>query len=93
MYENSVWRRRDDVTEEWRTLHKEEICGLYLTPNFIRVIKLRRMKWAMGVERVGEREGAYRILVGKLDGKRALRRHRSGWEFNIEMNGAWTGMI
>ena len=51
------------------------------------------MKWAMGVERVGERGGAYRIWVRKLDGKRVLRRHRRRWEFNIEMNGAWTGMI
>jgi hypothetical protein len=98
VYENMVlkrvlWPRRDEVTEEWSRLHNEELYDLYCSPNFIRSIKLRRITWARRVARVSERGSAYRILVGKLDGKRALRRPKRKWEYNIEMDGAWTGMV
>ena len=55
-------------------------------PNIIRVIKLRKMRWAVHVERMGERTGVYRVLVGKPEGKRPLRRPRRRWEDNIKMD-------
>jgi hypothetical protein len=57
------------------------------------VITLRKIRWAKRVARVGERGSAFRILMRKLDGKRALRRPRRKWEYNIEMVAAWTGMV
>ena len=56
---------RDEVTREWRKLHKEEFSDLYSSSNIVRVIKSRRIRWAGHVARMGERRDAYRILVGK----------------------------
>ena len=78
--------RRDKVTGEWRKLHNEELNYLYCSPNIVRVIKSRRMKWAGHVARMGERRGVYRVLVGKPEGKRPLGRLRRRWEENIEMD-------
>jgi hypothetical protein len=50
-----VGSKRDDVTEEWRKLHNEELNGLYCSPNIVRVIKSRRMRWAGHVARMEER--------------------------------------
>ena len=61
--------RRDEVTEEWRTLHNEELNVLYSLPNIVRVIKSRKMRWAGHVARMGEERVAYRVLVGKPEGK------------------------
>ena len=73
MFENMVLSifgpRRDQVTEEWRRLHNEELNDLYSSPNIVRVIKSRRMKWAGDVARMGEERGVYRVLVGKPEGK------------------------
>ena len=69
-------RKRDEVTGEWRRLHNEELYALHLSPNIIRVIKLRRLRWAGHAARMGERRGAYRDLVEKPDGKRPLGRIR-----------------
>jgi hypothetical protein len=68
---NSVLRgifgsKRDGVTGEWRRLHNEERNDLYSSPNIIRVIKSRRMRWAGHVARMGEGRGAYRIMWGDL---------------------------
>jgi hypothetical protein len=65
VFENRVLRRifgpkRDEVTWEWRRLNNKELYALYLSPNVIRVIKLRRLRWAGHVARMGERRGAYR---------------------------------
>jgi hypothetical protein len=65
VFENRVLRRvfgpkRDKVTEEWRKLHND----LYCSPNIVRVIKSRTMRWAGHVARMGERRGVYRVLVG-----------------------------
>ena len=68
--------RRDEVTAEWRRLHNEELTDLYPSPNIVRVIKSRRMKWAGHEARMGEERGAYRVLVGKPEGKRPLGRPR-----------------
>ena len=76
---------RDEVTGEWRKLHNEELKGLYSSPNIVRVIKSRRMRWAGHVARMGEGRGVYRVLVGKPEGKRPLGRPRRRWEDNIRM--------
>ena len=75
MFENMVLRRisgsrRDEVKGEWRRLHNEELNDLYSSPSIVRVIKSRRMRWAGHVVRMGEERGAYRVLVGKPEGKK-----------------------
>jgi hypothetical protein len=81
VFENRVLRRifglkRDEVTGEWRRLHNEELYGLYSSPNIIRVIKSRRMRWEGYVAPMGEGRGAYRILVGRPEGRKPLGRPR-----------------
>ena len=78
--------RRDEVTGEWRRLHNEELNGLYSSPNFVRVIKSRRKRWAGHVARMGEERVTYRVLVGKPEGKRPLGRPRRRWVDNIRMD-------
>ena len=68
--------RRDEITGEWRKLHNEELNDLYSSPNIVRVIKSRRMRWAGYVARMGERRGVYRVLLGNPVGKRPLGRPR-----------------
>jgi len=78
--------RRDEVTGEWRRLHNEELNDLYSSPNIVRVIKSRRMRWAGHVARMGEKRGVYRVLVGKPEEKRPLGRPRRRWVDNIRMD-------
>jgi hypothetical protein len=52
----------------------EELCNLYSSPNIIRMIKSRRMRWTCHIALMGEKRNAYRILVGKPEGKRPLGR-------------------
>ena len=91
MLENRVLRRifgprRDKVTGGWRRLHNEELNDLYSSPNSVRVIKSRRMRWAGHVARMGEERGLYRVLVGKPEGRRSLGRPRLRWVDNIRMD-------
>ena len=70
VFENRVLRiifgpTRDVVIREWRKLHNEKLNDLYSSPSIVRVMKSRRMRWAGYVSRMGERRGAYRVLVGK----------------------------
>ena len=60
--------KRDEVTEEWRKLHNEELNVLYSSTNIARVIKSRRMRWAGHVARMGKGRGVYGVLVGKPEG-------------------------
>ena len=89
----------DEVTREWRKLHNGEPKYLYSSPSIVRVIKSRRMRWVGHVARMGERRGAFRVLVGKPEGKRPLGRPRRRWEDNIRMDpqevgwGIWNGLI
>jgi hypothetical protein len=71
--------KRDEVTGEWRKLHNEELRDLYSSPSIIRIIKPRRMRWAGHVARMREKRNAYRLLVGKPEGKRPLGRPRRRW--------------
>ena len=61
---------RDEVTGELRKLHYEELSDLYSLPNIVRVVKSRRMRWAVHVARMGEGRGVHRVLVGKPEGKK-----------------------
>ena len=79
LFENRVLRRifgtkRDEVTGEWRKLLNEELNDLYSSPNIVRVIQSRRMRWAELVARIGEGRGVYTVLVEKPGGKRLLGR-------------------
>jgi hypothetical protein len=81
----------DRLTGEWRKPHNEELNDLYSLPNIVRVVKLRRMRWAGHVARMGEDRGVHRVLVGKPEGKRPLGRPRLRWENNIfrKLEGSW----
>jgi hypothetical protein len=78
--------KRDEVTEEWRKLHSEELNNLYSSPNIIRQMKAKRMWLAGHVARKGEDRKVYRVLVGKPEGKRPLLRPRRRWEDGIKMD-------
>jgi hypothetical protein len=67
-------------------LHNDELHSLYSSPNVVRVIKSRRMRWAGHVARMGERRGVHRVSVGRPEGKRPLGRPRRRWENNIKMD-------
>jgi hypothetical protein len=90
VFENRVLRifglKRDEVMGEWRKLHNEELRDLYSSPSIIRIIKSRRMRWASHVARIGEKGNAYRLLVGKPEGKKPLGRPRRMWVDNIRMD-------
>jgi hypothetical protein len=91
VFENRVLRRifgpkRDEFTRELRKLHNEELRDLYSSPNIIRIIKSRRMRWAGHAARMGEKRNAYRLLVGKPEGKRPLGRPRRRRVNNIRMD-------
>jgi hypothetical protein len=60
------------VTGRWRTLNKEEFRDLYSSSSIIRIIKSRRMRWVGNVARLWEKKVAYRLFVGKAEGKRPL---------------------
>jgi hypothetical protein len=102
VFENRVLRRifgpkRDEVTGEWRKLHNEELHILYSSPNIIRQIKSRRMRWARHVARMEEERNVYKVLMGKPEGKRPFGRPRPRCEDGIRMDlreiglGVWIG--
>jgi hypothetical protein len=68
-----------EVTVEWRKLCNEDLNDLYCSPNIVRVVKSRRMRWAGHVARMRERRCVFRVLVGKPKGKRPLGRPRRRW--------------
>ena len=78
--------RRDEVTGEWRRLHNEELNDLYSSPNIVRVIKSRRIRWAGHMAFMGEERELYRVLVGKPEGRRSQGRPRRRWVDNIRID-------
>jgi hypothetical protein len=91
VFENRVLRRifgpnRDKVTGEYSKLHSGELHNLYSSADIIRQIKPRRMRWVGHVAHVGEGRNAYRVLVGKPEGKRLLERPRGRWEDGIKVD-------
>jgi hypothetical protein len=88
----------DKVTGEWRRLHNEEPYDLF-SPNIIRVIKYRRIRWAGHVARTEGQDRYIHVLLGRPEVKRLFVRPRPRWEDNMEMDlqevrwGAWTGLI
>jgi hypothetical protein len=91
VFENRVLRKifgrkRGEVTGEWRRLHNEEINVLVFSPNIIRVIRSRMMRWAEHVVSMVEWSGTFKIMVWKTDGNRLLGRARRRWEDNIKMD-------
>jgi hypothetical protein len=87
VFDSRVLRRifgpkRDEVTGDWRRLHNEELNDLYSSPSIIRVIKSRRLRWAWHVTRMGEERDAYRILVGRPEGRRKPGRPRRRYDNN-----------
>jgi hypothetical protein len=90
-------RRKDEVTGELRKLHNGELHNLYSSPDVIREIRSRRMRWAGHVARIGEGRNVYRVLVGKPEGKIPLGRPMCRWKDGIRMDlkeigwGVWSG--
>jgi hypothetical protein len=94
VYDNRVLRRifgpkRAGVTGKWRKLRNEELNHLFSSPNIVRVIISRKMRWAGRVARMGEGKDVYMILVEKPEAKRPLGRPRRRWEDNINMGMDW----
>ena len=104
VFENIVFRRtfgprRDEVTGEWRRLHNEELNDLY-SPSIVRVLKSRRMRWAVHVARMGARRGVYGVWLGNLrergrlgdpglDGRIILRWIFRKWDVEVWTGSSW----
>ena len=90
VFENRILRRifgpKRDENEELRRLHNEELRSLYRSPNIVRVIKSRRLRWTGHVASMVEGRSAFKILTGRPAGKRPLGRPRRRWEDNIGMD-------
>jgi hypothetical protein len=90
VFENRVLRKifgpKRDEEGSWRKLHNDELHSLYSSPNIVRVIKPRRLRWAGSVACMGEGRGVYRVLVGRPEGKRPRGRPRRRWQDNIKMD-------
>jgi hypothetical protein len=96
VFENRVLRRifgpKREEEVSWRKLHNDKLHSLYSSPNIVRVIKSRKMRWAGHVARMEEGRGVYRFLVGRPEGKRPLGRPELRWEDNIKMDLRETGI-
>jgi hypothetical protein len=95
MFRRIFGPKRDEVTACLRKLHNEELRNFYSSPSTIRMIKSRKMRLAGHVARMGEKRSAYRLLVGKPEGKIPLGRPRCRWVDNIKMDLreiGWGGM-
>jgi len=78
--------KRDGVTRKWKKLYNEDLNDLCSSPNIVRVMKSRRMRWAGHVARMREKKGVYRVLVEKPEGKKPMGRTRRTWENNTKMD-------
>jgi hypothetical protein len=78
--------KRDEVTAEWRKLYNEGLHNFNSSPNIIRQIKSRRIRWAGHVAHMGEERKVFKVLVGNLEGNRTLGRPRRRCEDEITMH-------
>jgi hypothetical protein len=89
VFKNRVLRifglKRDEVAGGWKERHNEELRNLCSSPSIV-TMKSRRVRWAGAVDQMGEKRNAYRILVGKPEGKRSLRRPKCRWVDSIKMD-------
>jgi hypothetical protein len=81
-----IFGTKRDENGEWTKLRDEELHSLYRSPNIVRVIKSRRLRWTGHVARMEEGRSAFKILIGKPTGKRRLGKPRRRWEDSIRMN-------
>jgi hypothetical protein len=81
-----IFGHKMEEDRSWRKLHNDELHSLYSSPNIVRVIKSRRMRWARHVARMEEGRCVYRVLVRRPESKRPLGRPRRRWEDNIKMD-------
>jgi hypothetical protein len=81
----NIWWKFTDVPENCPSMLNEKLNDLYCSPNIVRVIKSRRMRWAGRVACMGEEKGVYRVLVGNPEGKTPMGRPRRRWLDNIRM--------
>jgi hypothetical protein len=91
VFENRALRRifgpkREEVTGEWRKLQNEELHIVYSSPNIIRQIKSRRLRWVGHIAHMGEERNVYKVLMGKPEGKTPLGRPRRRLEDGIRMD-------
>ena len=91
VFKNKVLRKifgdkTDEIRGQWRKLHNAELHALHSSPNIIRSLKSRRLRWAGHVGSMEQSRYAYRVLVGKPEGKRPLGRLRRRWKDNIKMD-------
>ena len=93
---SSILRRifgpKRDKNGEWRRLHNEELHSLFGSPNIVRVIKSRRLKWTGHLARIEKGRSAFKILKGTSTGKKSLGRPRRRWEDNISIHLKETGI-
>jgi hypothetical protein len=96
VFENRVLMRifgpKREEDRAWKKMHNNELHSLHSSPNIVRVIKSRRMRWAGHVARMREGRGVYSVLIARPKGKRSLERPRHRWEDNIKMNLRETGI-
>jgi hypothetical protein len=96
VFENTVLRRifgpKREEEGSWTELHNDKLHSLYSSPNIVRMIKSRRMRWDGQVTRMGKGTGVYSVLVRRLEGKKLLGRPRHRWEDNINMDLRETGI-
>ena len=85
-FRNIFYAKIDEITGEWRKVHNAELHAYYFSNNIVRNLKSRRLRWAGHVARMEQSRNAYRVLVGKYEGKRPLGRPRHRWEDNIKMD-------
>jgi hypothetical protein len=81
-----IFGPKRDEDGSWRKVHNDELHSLYSSPNIVRVIKSRRMRWGGHVARMGVGRGVYRVGVGRPEGKRPLGRPGRRWDDNIKMD-------
>jgi hypothetical protein len=81
-----IFRPKGEEDGSWRKFHDDAIHSLYSSPNIVRVVKSKRMRWTGQVVRMGEGRGVYRVLFRRPEGKRPLGRPRFRWEDNIKMD-------